>query len=434
MADLFSLNVFEEFELWLNSLLAHNRQPGIAFGSQKAIRLDRDFREEIRTTLQILHDLILMCQQISAAELRSIQKTEPSVPLDPDKDLRRQFRQYKGFARRIEEFVQFWDALESCRVLSLTLLRLPHLSRKEFKSFAFFLSEQINKFLKSGSAAYLKKKLYEWRFQHMLQRDILGHVDMEGIKEQMELVFLDFFQILSIVNYMDVQMRKEFKFRKLMMLFYYCYFRSRRLLKLLDETQKYHFLHHPELAEAVETTMLALKMENRRIFNGELRDLESKERIDIIYGQMQNALGLTQNALQQSFISIVHLLNPGFDEFEVFENLPRRYRESVILLNDLEQLHQTLQGEEEQLVSSWPEVRAQVDHFRNTSMKFLFFRDWNSFEEFCDEIDSCAPRERVFIIHRFQIYISTLIGEVRKRAVLGKCKPASAEGFSEFGA
>lgn len=425
MSDLFKLNPFEEFELWLNGLLAHHRYTEIPFADRKLVSLNRDFREDVRTSLQVLQDLISMSYQIVESEVLEIRETDPTFLLNPDQDLRRQIREYKRHARRIEEFLTFLDFLEKYKTLALSLIRLPQLSRREFKAFGFVLSVEIRRLRKSEAHIYLKKRFYDWKFQHLIQRDIVSSVGEDGVREQLERVFMEFFHILASIKYVQRQMRRSFKFRKFIILFVDAYVSYQRFHKLLEETQKYMELHYPQVADAVHSIMSALKMETRKVFGRELRGLESRKKIDEIYVHMENACGLLQHAFQDSFINLIHVLNPRFNEFEIFEDLPQRYQESVILLNDLRRIYELVAAS----AHSNPdepqrqEMGETLQLFRDTSMKFLMFKDWQSCEQFLDELQYAEGKDWPFLLHRFEVYLSTLIGEVQKRSVFDKFDP-----------
>jgi hypothetical protein len=238
----------------------------------------------------------------------------------------------------------------------------------------------------------------------------------------MERLFLDFFNLLCMVHYMRDEMRRRFPFRKLMSLFMHLNFACRKFLKLLEDSRKYLSQSYPDVAENLLDISMALKMEMRRVFSGELRDLESQKKIDVVYGQMQNALGMMLNAFQESFINLAHILNPAFNEFEIFEELGRKHRESTALLTGLNEIYRAVSAESQDAISEgkYQEVKQTLDRFRNTAMRFLFFKDWATFEQFSDELEKASPDERVFVLHRLAVYLSTLIGEVQKRTVLSK--------------
>jgi len=427
--NLFKLSAYEELQLWMDGLAAHHRHCGIPFGAQTAVILNRDFKEDIRTSLQIIENLIAMAQRIVATELLQIREIDPASLANPGRDLRKQFKQYKSYARSIDDFVAFWDFLENYKTVCISLLRLPSISRAEFKAFSSLFTDQVTRFGKTESNAYLKKKFYDYQFQHMVDREILRNLPDQGSREFLQKLFLDFFHLLCIVHYMRDEMRRRFPFRKLMSLFMHLNFTCRKFLKVLEDSRKYLSERLPEVSSNIYDISLALKMEMRRVYSVELRDLESQKKIDVVYGQMQNALGMMLNAFQESFINLSHLLQPDFNEFELFEELGKKHRESMALLNGLKAVYQVISNEPETVLSEpkYMEVKQTLEHFRNTAMRFLFFKDWSAFEAFSEELDKASPDERVFILHRMQVYVSTLVGEVAKRTVLSKVVQPEAQ-------
>ena len=53
------------------------------------------------------------------------------------------------------------------------------------------------------------------------------------------------------------------------------------------------------------------------------------------------------------------------------------------------------------------------------SMKYLMYKDWFEIDHFYHEIDACRTRGNLnFSLHRFYMFLTTLIREVNKRAIL----------------
>ncbi|MGH9338259.1 MAG: hypothetical protein ACRD1R_01380 [Acidobacteriota bacterium] len=402
MGSVFNLSSFDEFELWLDGLVAHHRRPPNLFNEKKLVAIKLDFREDLRTSLQVVEVLTALCRQLAESEETEI-------------------RSHKSYSPKIRDFVHFWNFAEHYKVILQGLLRLPTLSRKEFKSVGFVLTEQVFRFKKSDACVYLRHKFCDWSCHQVIQRDLVSSIEMEGTREQLEQMLLEFLKTLSVIEYMREEMRRSFKYRKLMLLFIHCHYFFRKFAKLLEETAQYLDHYQPELADAIEATNLALKMETRRVFNRELREIDKLKQVDEIFARMQNALGLLQNAYQESLTHLLHLLNPDFDEFLFFDDLRRRYQESMVLLKDLQYLYGVITNVESELNDeSWQEMRQVLRYFQESSMKFLYFKDWTALEQFGDELRHSSPTERPFVLHRLQVFLSTLIREVQKRSVLTK--------------
>lgn len=424
MEDYFGLDLFREFELWLNGLLAHHKHTGLPFGKKRPVALNRDFREDIRTSLKVVQDLCTLSQEILESEIDEVNRLNPGLELISDQeDFKQQIRQNQSYASRVDAVINFWDFLDQFKLIGLSLARFPHISRKEFKAFGFVLTDQITRLKRSDAYIYLKKKSFNWEFHHILQRDIVSYVDLGGIREQLEHIFMEFFQILSVIQYLKNEMSKQFKPRKLMILFIYCYFSIRSFLKLLENSREYLGNYQPEIVDAMFSTSFALKMETRKVFSEKLLDLENEKKINVVYAHMEDALGLLQNALRESFVGLIRLLNPNFDELGIFTDLAQRFDDTQILLQNLNHLYRlSVESESTTQDAGWTDLRSEMRKFQDSSMRFLFFKDWQTFEQFDLEFRDCSSAERSFVLHRFEVYVSTLIGEVRKRSVLGKFK------------
>ena len=75
------------------------------------------------------------------------------------------------------------------------------------------------------------------------------------------------------------------------------------------------------------------------------------------------------------------------------------------------------------------DLAAGIERFRAESMEYLMYSDWPQFESFCERIEiaesdtsSLAP-----VLHQFQCYLETLLGQVRMRAVLADASPSVGE-------
>ena len=57
--------------------------------------------------------------------------------------------------------------------------------------------------------------------------------------------------------------------------------------------------------------------------------------------------------------------------------------------------------------------------FRDGSLKFLMYKDWDSYEQFLEEIIVARTIDEVNEVpHRFAVFLETLLGQVNMRAVL----------------
>ncbi|HEX8852215.1 MAG TPA: hypothetical protein VF754_01950, partial [Pyrinomonadaceae bacterium] len=61
----------------------------------------------------------------------------------------------------------------------------------------------------------------------------------------------------------------------------------------------------------------------------------------------------------------------------------------------------------------------RLDAFREGSLRFLMYKDWESYERFVEEIGAArGATELAPVLHRFNAYLETLFSQINMRAVL----------------
>lgn len=429
MTSVLSLNPVEEFHLWLEALVVHYKRTGKPLFANKLIPIDRNYRDELSNSLHVIQDLVESCPKIVDSELGELSHGELGFRLDPRRDVKEQIRRDEVMGKRLGEFLDLWDFMLRYRLLGVSMVRGEEVSRREFKAFGSILADQIANFCRSRAYTFLIKRHHTTKYQHIIHRDIIHEVEIEGSREELERTFLEFFRVLSTVTYFQTQMQRSFKYQKLVILLIYCHFRYTKLLTALDQAHQYLGYCEPQMAEGIQTIKFAIRMEVKRIFGQEFQRIQSERKVDALYSEMEAALGLLKHASQQSFTALVKTLNPAFDEMRLFRYLQRERVDSQQLLKDLNQLYTLATDSETRTTQQgYNRLIEELDQFQAGSMRTLFFKDWKPFEQFSEELKTSEVRERAFILHRFEVFVSTLIGEVSKRSIL--VRSAAMDGAS----
>lgn len=419
MPDFFELRPFESFEIWLNSLLASHQVRDSPFRARDAELIQRNYLPDLRTTLEVLETMDELLRQ-AAAEMAAQQKGDSDLIRRPAEQTPREELLRRADGRpHLADLANFWEFLDRLRLLGNSLLRLDHLSRMEYRNFGDLFSEAAGRFQSSGHFDLLRSGSANSAFRYLVQREIVRSLEIPGIQEQLEVIFADFFNILRHIKFIGDEMKNTFKPRKLLILFGYCYHSHLKFLTLLQESRGYLDRYEPELVDAIFSTSFALKMETKKVFEQRLGNIESEKRIKRLYAEMEDAQGLIQNAFRECFVNLVRLLNPQFDERRLFEDMRKRYDDTLTLIDDLVLLDRLSReaGDDPEL---WTDLLATLERFQATSMRSLFFKDWEAIEEADRELRASPPDDRGFLLHSFSIFLTTLLSEVSKRSVLSK--------------
>jgi hypothetical protein len=177
---------------------------------------------------------------------------------------------------------------------------------------------------------------------------------------------------------------------------------------------------HETLRVALDATGFALKHEVRRVYEVEAKGLSGPEGVQLSRSALIRAYGLLQNCFQQSAITLIQVFNPTLEGDELFEEYKARSVQSVILRKELMILLQKVRGiTKDYGVLQMLNVINSLKRFRQETMHFLMYRDWESFEAFVDEIITTYDEAGALdpVLNKFTPYLETLINHVNMRAV-----------------
>ncbi|MGA9994414.1 MAG: hypothetical protein WBP93_03315 [Pyrinomonadaceae bacterium] len=186
----------------------------------------------------------------------------------------------------------------------------------------------------------------------------------------------------------------------------------------------YHALH-----DALDGISFAISHELRRVYEQELAEVEKGLEDRLTVGRMGRANGLLQNCFQQSIVILAQVFHPLVSGPSLFDNLESKREESLQLSEELGKLvrfaHRT---EREAKLTSAAKLIEQLGSFRHTTMHYLMYRDWDSFEQLFEELVAASSKDEMRdVVHRLASYLDALHSHVRMRAVLSTQEAAEYE-------
>jgi hypothetical protein len=131
-----------------------------------------------------------------------------------------------------------------------------------------------------------------------------------------------------------------------------------------------------------------------------------------------------QNSLQQIIVALGQFFDKTLEGTDIFEDFQTKLEQSLKLREDIWELMVISNKLAEEIEKASDEVDISVllnklEQFRKGSMKFLMYKDWYDFDNFYNELlKGTNPKSIGFTLHKFSTYLSTLLKEVNKRAVL----------------
>jgi len=195
---------------------------------------------------------------------------------------------------------------------------------------------------------------------------------------------------------------------------------SRALLDLIVErTLRIEGLD-PAVHEYLDGAAYAIRMELRKAFEHELVGLSSQRSAPLVFGKVENAHGLLRDCFQQSVIGVARAFDAQLDGSGLFNNFRTKLEQSLLLRQELwEVLTAVRRADKEQEPAALRNLMLRLSHFRDGSLRFLMYKDWEALERFVEEASAAKSSANLQpVLHRFHAFLETLFGQVNMRAVL----------------
>ncbi|MCA1606876.1 MAG: hypothetical protein LC775_15725 [Acidobacteria bacterium] len=174
-----------------------------------------------------------------------------------------------------------------------------------------------------------------------------------------------------------------------------------------------------ELLSTLDGISYAIGHEIGRVYGFELVGINDPQSPPL-RAKLERAHGMLRNCFQQSTITLTQLFNPALDGAELFDDFHARREEALLLYRDLWNLVQLARRADKECDQfSVALLLVHLKRFRDGSMRFLMYKDWEEYEHFVKKVT--AARRILEIgpaLEGLACYLETLLGQVRLRSVL----------------
>lgn len=172
--------------------------------------------------------------------------------------------------------------------------------------------------------------------------------------------------------------------------------------------------------ESLDGTAYAIRMELRKTFGHELVGLSTLRQAPALYAKVEAAHGLLRDCFQQSTLALAQVFDQTLDGARLFTAFQTKLEQSLKLRQDLWTLLELVsRAEQERERRPLAPLLERLNAFREGSMRYLMYKDWETFERFVEEVAAARGAVELGpVLHRLNAYLETLFGQVNIRAVL----------------
>jgi hypothetical protein len=249
---------------------------------------------------------------------------------------------------------------------------------------------------------------------------VAERITPDTLAADMSAIFSQLMQMLEQLRLVETLLRHDAPLKQTLAIFTLVHEETRALVDFIEKRASHAEEIDGAVFDALDCTGYAIGVELTRVFGRELVGLASLRQSPAIYTKVENAHGLLRDSFQQSLVSLVQIFDSTFDGANFFQSFRSRLEQSLVLRRDLWTLLQlVLQAEQDRDRRPLRPLLERLDVFRQGSLRFLMYKDWETYERFVAELLAARGAvELAPVLHRFGTYLEALFGQINMRIVL----------------
>ena len=248
---------------------------------------------------------------------------------------------------------------------------------------------------------------------------LLASIESPAVREAVDDVFSDLLRLLDCLRFVGGRWLTANETEKTLAIFALVHVDARSVVESIQQAMNTVGVDE-NLYDTLDGITFAITHDLQKVFEYELKDAANQPP-DMLIAKLVHSHGMLTNCLQQSTVSLAQVFDPNFSGAHFFNNSDARLQESLLLCRDLSDLIRGVRDCEARLdKTSKKFIIDRVIKFRDETMQFLMYKDWDEYERFVEAIalSMSDSRKLAPVLHAFRCYLETLVGQVKLRAVL----------------
>lgn len=391
-ADALRSRVFE-LGLWVRGLENFCATGRLAFPIAANLITERNYKGEFHVTLAVLtrcSDLIAEILHPAAGNNGGHEARELEAVVGPLITLNRSITRNENLGHAD------WDAWRAIVAQRLSGTLVYDSFEADFEDFGLeYLPEQLRKMLNSGE---------------------LGILDLADLKNAIPKLG----GILMSLDVIREMLERDAPLRPSLAIFAFVHEAiyelnadiNDRLSRSRDETS--------EIFGMLDAASYSLAMEAKKAFSQELAAISGIRSATAVFARVESAHGVLNDNIRQLLSGFLRLSEPDISASDIFPEFNQKLADSLELRTNLGAILELVRITEANPADEHiSKLKSDLDEFLKTPISYLFYKDRETFERFCDEIMvTNAGPDAGPVLHRFSAYIETLFNQVGMRSVL----------------
>lgn len=379
----------------LSSFLSNNGRFAL---DRKVPSPNESFNKEIR----IARSALQRCAQLSFVLTDSLIRSRGSNEFAVD--------EIRTFSAMLREPIQ----------LSNALINVPVLSIGEWNSWStivverFYADPAFSKlvaYTEAGGGNFLPEKL---------KKLISDAPTSPRIRTELDSILPRFGKVLRLLDIVGEMLERDEPLKSALLIFARVSEQTQELVDYLNQRVSLHQEEPDEFTNVLDGASYTASIELKKVVQQELSGVTSIRPATTVYARTETAYALLSESFQQILAQFAKQIDPSIDIFDLFPNFRHKLEQSQVLRKEIYTISQIVRlAEKEPDGRNVEKLNNALIRFMEKTVRFLFYKDVETFERFVEEIlVTKQKKDLVPIVHRFGAYLETLFAQVNMRAVL----------------
>ncbi len=411
-----AIELIFELGLWLSGLESFLNIQNHAFGEENRSKAaTRDWTKEFRLT----HSTLLHCSSLNFKLAQAIKNDSPNEKTGTE-FFDEKSGDEKAFEITADDIFSLSMSLKEAILLSEGLLRAAPLKFGEWTAWSKSLTEK----LKKVSAFEKLIKSAEKTGEHFLPSELQNLLKRKNLsaatEADLKLVLPRFGKILKWLNVIAQMVKQDKPLKPALLIFARVYEQVHELTEYINNRLLRFPNEEDDLFGALDGAVYVASIELKKVYQHELTGLTDIRPTPLVRAKIEAAQGLLNDSFQQTLVSFAWLIDPSIEAKSLFPAFQTKLEQSLALRESLWRVMNDVQAAEKN-PETYPigELIKKLNIFTDSYMRFLMYKDWETFERFVEEVLKTQNKKDLTpILHRFGAYLETLFGQVNMRGVL----------------
>lgn len=391
--------------LWLSGLESFLNVQNHSFEESRQRLVSRDWTKEFR----LVHSTLLLCARLNLQLLEAVKAEETGAGSLPEES---------GLSAA--DLFALSQTLKNAVLMSEGLLRATPLKFGEWTAWANSLSVRLRENKAFASLIDSAEKTGEQFLPPAMDGLLIENNPPAHVEFDLKLILPRIGKILKWLSVINELIRGDKPLKPALLLFARVYELVQEMVNFINSRLMRFPNDEDPLYGAMDGASYVASIELRKVYRQELVGVTEIRPTPQVRARIEAAYGLLNDSFQQTLIGFAQLVKPEIEPHELFPVYQIKLEQSLVLRQDLWAIMEAVLTAEQNPDTYPMDILSQrLTDFTDTTMRYLLYKDWETFERFVEEVVRTKnKKDLVPILHRFGAYLETLFGQVNMRAVL----------------